>query len=597
MPRKNRGNRRRVSKHKQLKKVNKQQELYTRIFKLLQRYNQWQKQSTRENIYAVTCKHYNSSSIRLFMNDYYYIINNIDNHKQYLNHHNKCDPNSCAMFRRNYRKTSELSKDNKKRILLYDGINDQIQISMMQLIDIIHNTFYHLVHSGVRNLNANNKNALKTRKQNIINKSSQIIRNNNNKFVTHFSNYENQETHDDIKENDKHMIYSQGIRYYYLKRYKTMNKMMEPIPGCTSVDSGNVNCYIYEWYVEPKYCNLKTEILTNKCFTFSIEQWNNTNIKAKWKFNDFRNTVAKACFVWHEVYGYNYETMIGFSNVLCLLLYTNYDFIATELTKTYRKQAQFENNKSLKNRHSYFAHLGQALKETVEVFGTVLIESKHEEFYHGINVKMVFSALSAKFCSPTSTTFIKDVAINFGGNGMLLTIQNDKVTINYFNCVLFSDFPGEAELLFIGGLEPLNIIGLTDLSLCVDYNKYICAIKMVQCCLDSKPSLDVLSEESHNILLHLLNTKISSQSNKSNELLIPSYIQSIFDHILKSYSELSVDFNLFNKQLMYTDNIGGRHYGYIKLHSLFIDSNNWIRLNVLHKLVPQITAIAVIRHP
>eukprot|EP01084_Bolivina_argentea_P280818 480307_1 len=116
MPRKNRGNRRiRHHKHRPQKKLNKQQQTYKRVIKLLQIFDKWTKQNDRKNIYSLICDYYNSSNIDSFLDDYDYIVNNIDIHKQYLNHHNKCNANNCLYLKRNYRNTSELSKENTKR--------------------------------------------------------------------------------------------------------------------------------------------------------------------------------------------------------------------------------------------------------------------------------------------------------------------------------------------------------------------------------------------------------------------------------------------------------------------------------------------------
>eukprot|EP01084_Bolivina_argentea_P044599 82053_1 len=139
--------------------------------------------------------------------------------------------------------------------------------------------------------------------------------------------------------------------------------------------------------------------------------------------------------MWHKLYGYHKNTIIKLDNILCLLLYTNYDFVATKLTETYRRKTQSESDESLKNRHGHFVHLGKGLKETVEAFGIPLGKSKQKAFYHGINRKMLFNRFAAKFASPTSTTLFKDIAINFAGDGIVLTIKNSKVGMNYFNCI------------------------------------------------------------------------------------------------------------------------------------------------------------------
>eukprot|EP01084_Bolivina_argentea_P049964 91880_1 len=458
MPRKNRGNRRPRNKPcKAPKKVNKKEQIYKRVTALLEIYYKWTKQDERKNIYSLICDYYKSANISSFFDDYDYVANNIDVHQQYLNinYGKECNAKHCLHFKRNYRNTNELSTNNTKRITLYYGINDERQISVIQYFDILHNILFHLIHLGLRYCNKNCKGTSKTSK--II---ASTIFNHKNRFVTYFN--DNNESKENDEKECKYIKYSRGIRFFYHNRYKNVCKEMEQIPGSNVAEPGNNGFIISDWYVAPKYCDLKEEILTNKFFTFSIEQWNNTNIKGINKWNRYKNKINTAYCLWHTLYGYNDSTIIRLDNILCLLLYTNYDFLATKLTETYRWKNELETNESLKQRHSHFVYLGKGLKETIEVFGATLTKSKHKEFYHGINMKMLFSGLKAEFCSPTSTTLFKNVAINFAQEGFVLTINNSKQGINYFNCISFSDFPAESEMLFIAGLQALDIIGLTD---------------------------------------------------------------------------------------------------------------------------------------
>eukprot|EP01084_Bolivina_argentea_P020141 37477_1 len=452
------------NKRKPTKKPKKQM-IYKRVTQMQQMYTEWQKNENKQcTIFELICNYYQSNTINQFYNDYDYVINNIDNHKMYISNQNNCQISNCIHLSRNYRKCADLSKNNKERVLMYDGIENENEIVIIQHLDIIHNILYHLIHSGLRSDVTNNQNHRaafdKIRRQN-----------QKNKFVTYFDS-EQKETHN-------LPCYATGMRYYYHKRYRNMHTLREKIPLSGNlftdvVDQGNCDYSskpISEWFIIPKYQNLKLEILSNHRVSFSIEQWQNTVIKSELKRKRYKNKVNKAFFLWQKAYGFGGQNTIDDRHIQALFLYTNYSDLCTKFTETYRKLSENESDSHLKDRHSYFAHFGKALKECVEVFG--VRKSKHTHFYHGINRKMVFKKLCERFCGPTSPSIFKEVASNFGGEGIMLTIQNNSDIVSYFPCISFSDFPAEAEMLYISGLERLSITNITDLAISKSYEQYI----------------------------------------------------------------------------------------------------------------------------
>eukprot|EP01084_Bolivina_argentea_P286389 491254_1 len=58
--------------------------VYVRIDSLFNVYHIWTKNESKQDIYGMVCKFYNSKTICPFLTDYVYIINNIDSHKGLL---------------------------------------------------------------------------------------------------------------------------------------------------------------------------------------------------------------------------------------------------------------------------------------------------------------------------------------------------------------------------------------------------------------------------------------------------------------------------------------------------------------------------------
>ena len=107
----------------------------------------------------------------------------------------------------------------------------------------------------------------------------------------------------------------------------------------------------------------------------------------------------------------------------------------------------------------------------MECYGTYFAYSKIDEFHHGISSQMLFEGFRQTFCAPTSTTLQWSVAVTFanqaGDNGMIITLRNDKLAASFFNCISFSDFGHESEMLLWFSLS------------CVVAHEFCCAEKLV----------------------------------------------------------------------------------------------------------------------
>merc|ERR1719464_834078 len=91
-------------------------------------------------------------------------------------------------------------------------------------------------------------------------------------------------------------------------------------------------------------------------------------------------------------------------HLMSLLFYTNYSAACYEFSASFRRRVWNETDRSLKRRHSAFAHQARLLRELVECFGNNMDDCPVTRFYHGINRNMIFKSTDFKLCGPLSTT-------------------------------------------------------------------------------------------------------------------------------------------------------------------------------------------------
>eukprot|EP01084_Bolivina_argentea_P041819 77194_1 len=152
---------------------------------------------------------------------------------------------------------------------------------------------------------------------------------------------------------------------------------------------------------------------------------------------------------------------------------------------------------------------------------------------------MTFDGLSEYFCIPTSMSLIKDVSHRFAGpDGIIITIKNSHSSPFYFNCTKFSAFPGELEVLFIGGFGRLEIFGLYSLENGINYDVWVQSIKIFELGVTGQTSPDQIREE-HSLKISLL---ISSYlNNKNDHKSPPKYITNLFKNICKKRNLTQID--------------------------------------------------------
>ena len=206
--------------------------------------------------------------------------------------------------------------------------------------------------------------------------------------------------------------YSAGFRFFYWTFYK--NNEAEYVPVWNTVNDHNPGYKLKDWYIECKWGSFKEEILSNPKSGFSMRDWTETMTKAKMKLTAYRrnrnNRALRCRYDWwkthykNKEYGIDIDDTATISHLMAMLFYTNYSKACYEFSASFRKIFWNETDKSLKRRHSGFAHQGRLLRELVECFGEWMRRFGIRTFYHGINSDLLFKSTTFKLHGPLSTT-------------------------------------------------------------------------------------------------------------------------------------------------------------------------------------------------
>eukprot|EP01083_Nonionella_stella_P003622 10423_1 len=159
---------------------------------------------------------------------------------------------------------------------------------------------------------------------------------------------------------------------------------------------------------------------------------------------------------------------------------------------------------------------------------------------------------------------------------------------SFFDCIRWSDFAGESEMLFLGGYMALEICGLTviDNTVNTSYDEWIQSIKVFQTgMIDGAFSTDKVTL-SNAEQIDLLVANVVNNTNALELDSIPEYIQTLFEKIVYKTTDIAIDIGFLNKEISFVNTDGRVCYGYDLLKHLYFDDKNAIKWNVLQQLFP-----------
>ena len=228
-------------------------------------------------------------------------------------------------------------------------------------------------------------------------------------------------------------MFSIGIPFVYLDKYKDNDKYKE-------------------YYVNPKHSSFKKEVLNYRLL--SIKHYQTEIIP---KINQYLNTnkvksIKGADYHDESRYGVKRGTRIGFSNLLSIIVYTDYSELSSDFTGTFRRRWMFEPLQQTKARNKTYWWLSKILQQTVQIYGDDNYWSDEPlvgPFYTGMSMVMSIPQFQISLYSPTSTTIHEEVAMRFSGSyGMIIQFENNRGNARYtngFDCSWISRYWEEDE--------------------------------------------------------------------------------------------------------------------------------------------------------
>eukprot|EP01084_Bolivina_argentea_P071628 130172_1 len=372
------------------------------LIKTLKPYDAAQKDNNTFNMDSV--------NIMSVLNSFLYLLNNYNDNKAFEFIYNAlggyCDADKCGIFRRNFiNKTSKDIQTSKTSNVNIDHCHYRHQI-----LDKIHCYYRHCFDIGHK-LYAKQRMELNEHKycsdddskhnESLINHEISQIKTflDKNKTAANIAilNKRTNVKYNTIEavnsdSNDKMYSFGFPFRYGY--------------QGESDVDLILSNRIVS---VQPKYTNLKSELVQNDIYRMTIEQYNNEYNKALVHYN---STYCKQTFK-AFVDKRNNQWTLWIQHILSLMVYCNYTELQYKFSETYR----VNNGK----KHQSFYYLGVYLKIAVKKFGTKIAKGSTNHLFHGIGEQLLFpqyigcgrALVGVSICGPLSTSSSFEVATNF----------------------------------------------------------------------------------------------------------------------------------------------------------------------------------------
>eukprot|EP01084_Bolivina_argentea_P194237 333236_1 len=439
-------------------------------------------------------------------------------YQQIIENDSTCDISRCAIYSRNNRQREHDSPN--QNVSLCDNLLDSIHCFFMHSIDTDH-----MIH---HKLNDNSempklKLYLKNKRKNIQHIRG-MARFSKNKFITNIdapyvtdvpnkkdtSIVESKYNEQDDRKNNKDDYYSFGQHRSY-----------------------------WEYY-SPKYASLKAELLNNKIFSIGNNIFSNAFEKAEHLINN-SDEIKQITSSAEERYKIQSGVPLNVSNVVSIVLYTDYDTLSYHFSQTFRAIKKRESAQKIRKRNNEYFNWSKILCETVNCYGTMMKESNVKIFYHGVSY-LYFSKFVAEFKSPTSTTTKLQIATIFANNdGIILELQQAKYgwDLKHFNCSFISCFGNEDERLFINPprYQRLQIVSIRNMSTDENYKEFIKAFNVFNSMVELGLWMPGVSPTT-DIINNLISYAITR--NKHN---YPNYILKCFNNWCNTKTYIEIDFD------------------------------------------------------
>eukprot|EP01084_Bolivina_argentea_P169070 293111_1 len=343
--------------------------------------------------------------------------------------------------------------------------------------------------------------------------------------------------------------FSTGFTFYYWDYYKHDHEQTdeEKIDDVFNVDDYG-GYKPYELYVETRYNDIKFEILNNKIYTLTLEQFKTSLTKANKSIATRKAKQLRARDFTYYTLHYQIKPgrRLRVSNLLSIILYTDWSNLCTEFSRTFRKIKVNESLSSVKERNSEYCNWSRLLRETVEGFGEYSTDLQGN-FFCGMSFVMIMPEVNIRLRGPTSTSTHIEVATRFGGEqGIIIQLQTNDfrndTQLRGFNCSWVSNYTGEAEYLFVGGFETMRINTIKNLITAENFKVFIKPLYIFDAMINGiiVTNTEINQKRICSILENLIKHSLQN-NNFRNEY--PRYINFTFEKLVNSKTTLIFNYH------------------------------------------------------
>ena len=321
-----------------------------------------------------------------------------------------------------------------------------------------------------------------------------------------------------------------GFTFYYWPYYKNLEQPQ----------TNRHNLYDHggykprELYISPKYDTFQEEIGGYRHLNYVVyKAVILAKVKQYIKTNMAKKMVAKQSYGYPVIklfYDIDDGVIISFNHLLSLCLYTDLSESSTHFSATFRKLNNFESLESVKERNRNYYFMSKYLRECIQLYGEGWMDTP---VFCGLSRIFHFPEFDIRLCAPSSTTYHREVAIKFLGDGDGIVVKLKNEGMNYhdylrgFSCSWISASKEESEVLWMSGIYMIRIISITIMDTKIKYQISINALtKFNQMFNGGNVDKDEISPVERDLICDLLSLDLDKYNN--NNLYIDGYTVNTF---------------------------------------------------------------------
>eukprot|EP01084_Bolivina_argentea_P239338 402298_1 len=172
-----------------------------------------------------------------------------------------------------------------------------------------------------------------------------------------------------------------------------------------------------------------------------------------------------------------------------------------------------------------------------------------------------------------STTLNKNVACTIFAkdDGMVIELENQRELTFFFNCIKFSDYKNEQEMLFIGGFSAIPFSSIINTQNKNNYGEFVKVLSTLSRLNVNKINTFSFSKKYLRVLDELVKHRIGQGSIRTDG--IDSYVLGLFKHFCYNVDYIKFNMNVVNEDFLYVHKKRNtKCYGFKALYDIFFNA-------------------------